>query len=219
MESESEVSLDDIGLKYTYNYGKGKNYTGGDKTSLGKNYTEEYDIILKDKRYKAINLLELGVYHGKSIAMWSDYFVRGTIYGVDICLKPYNDNAGTLRKYGAFKNGNVLTYECDIRSDKFKELVGSLPKFDIIVDDALHEGGQQYSNFILLFCKLASGGLYIIEDIVDPLKMVDCLRDLIACVSNCESSSIKKNKQYSIGVKIEWIKIKNNMIIIKKKGH
>lgn len=33
-----EPTLDEIGLKYAYDFGKGKKYTGGDKTSLGKNF-------------------------------------------------------------------------------------------------------------------------------------------------------------------------------------
>ena len=216
MEEKTE-SLDTIGLKYAYNYGKGKNYTGGDKTSLGKNFTKHYEILFKQMHLTPINLLELGVFHGKSLAMWGDYFANGTIYGIDRDLQCYNENFPMLKKCGAFKNENVKVYEQDITKDDFKKLIEQLPRFDIIIDDALHVPLTQFNNFMLLFNKLNSGGYYIIEDVIDPIKFNELFRDLMICISNIECEKIKKNKMYSIAVKIESIEIKQNLFIIKKK--
>src|ERR1700744_48365 len=154
----SNETLDEIGLKYTYNYGKGKTYTGGDKTSLGQYFTKEYERIFYDLKEEKINLLELGIYHGKSLAMWSDYFTSGHIYGLDIDLKPFHDNEQSLKKHGAFKNNNINILEYDITKDTFKEFIDELPNFNIIIDDALHIPETQYNNFMLLFPKIISAG-------------------------------------------------------------
>ena len=68
MESKELASLDEVGLKYAYASGKGKAYTGGDKTSLGQNFTREYDTLLRPRRLERISILELGIFHGKSLS-------------------------------------------------------------------------------------------------------------------------------------------------------
>jgi len=211
------TTLDEIGVKYAYNFGKGKLYTGGDKTSLGNNFTKEYEILFEPIRENKLNLLELGVLCGKSIAMWSDYFPNGTIYAIDICLKTFFDSERELIKHSAFKNNNIKLFEKDITNDAFKDFVKDLPTFDIIIDDALHLAKAQYDNFIILFHKLNKGGYYVIEDIVDPDGFFSYFSDIIKCSSNVSSSYSKQNKHYSISVKIEYIQIKQNMVIIKRK--
>ena len=43
--------LDEIGLKYALpDHGKGKQYTGGDKTSLGFGFMKDYSKIRKKRR-------------------------------------------------------------------------------------------------------------------------------------------------------------------------
>jgi len=56
--NKMNLSLDEIGLKYTFDYGKGKNYTGGDKTSLGHGYTKRYDELFQGIRNNKIKLLD-----------------------------------------------------------------------------------------------------------------------------------------------------------------
>jgi hypothetical protein len=116
------ASLDEIGLKYAYDFGKGKLYTGGDKTSLGQGFTREYETLFERFRFERINLLELGVFHGKSLAMWSEYFDNGSIHGIDIDLKHYHANVPQLVKLGLNKDkvkvyqvcATFLVVSCDI---------------------------------------------------------------------------------------------------------
>lgn len=51
-------------------------------------YAELYESILSDKRDQKINMLEIGVFFGLSHIAWSEYFDKGTIYGIDI-FHPY----------------------------------------------------------------------------------------------------------------------------------
>ena len=69
-------TLDQIGQLYITNYklGRGKDYRGGDKTVLGKGFTLKYHELFEKRRDDEVELLELGVLYGRSIAMWSDYF-------------------------------------------------------------------------------------------------------------------------------------------------
>lgn len=212
-----EKSLDEIGLKYAYNFGKGKQYVGGDKTSLGQNFTETYEKLFDPMRKEKINLLELGVFYGKSLAMWTEYFSNGKIYGIDISLKRFNEEEQTLKKYGAFVNNNITVIEQDITNESFTLIIKTLPNFDIIIDDALHRSDVQYNNLKLLFNKLNKGGYYIIEDIVDPIQHIEYFKNIYACTTNCDSNTIKKLSGYDIANKIESIEIRQNLVIIKKK--
>ncbi|AYV83769.1 MAG: hypothetical protein Hyperionvirus11_42 [Hyperionvirus sp.] len=213
---EPPESLDTIGLKYAFNFGTGKKYTGGDKTSLKNNFTKHYDLLFAPSRSNKITLLELGILCGKSLAMWSDYFPNGLIYGIDSDLKPFHANEKDLRKHGAFANENVKVIERDLLDGTFKELILELPLFDIIIDDALHIPKVQFENFLQLFPRLNPAGHYIIEDIVDPLTFMTLFSNIFVCISNREHPKVKKNPCYSISHKIESIQIKQNMVIIKK---
>jgi hypothetical protein len=216
MDQKTLLTLDEIGLKYTYDYGKGKLYTGGDKTSLGHDFCKDYDELFGKIRDSKINLLELGIFHGKSLAMWSDYFANGMIYGIDISLKDFYDNEKDLRRHGAFKNNNIKFFEQDLTKD-MTNMLSKLPNMDIIIDDALHQANVQYNNFLTLFPKLNKGGYYIIEDITDPFAIMKLFSDLIACISNPTINSCKKSPSYSLATKIDSIQIKQNLLIIKKK--
>ena len=50
-----------------------------------KHYFEIYDRYLSRYRDTAVNIMEIGVFHGGSLQMWRDYFgPAANIYGVDI---------------------------------------------------------------------------------------------------------------------------------------
>ena len=169
-------TLDEIGLKYvgdsTY---KGKNYQGGDKTSMGQGFTHFYDKLLSEVRDKPnVQVLEIGIWYGKSLAMWADYFKEApgaTIYGIDISLSHYKGHLPSLHSMGAFQDTNpvVKTFQVDTSSSEFPDFCKSnLPSLDVIIDDGCHLAESQYQIFQYLFSFLSPGGLYIVEDIEDP---------------------------------------------------
>lgn len=208
--------MDEIGLKYAFDFAKGKNYKGGDKTSLGFNFTSYYDNLFNKRKNEKLNLLELGIFYGKSLAMWSDYFVNGSIYGIDISLKYFYEHESILKKRGAFKNDNIRLFQYDLTNIELEHFIQNLPNFDIIIDDANHQPNIQYNNFMLLYNKLNPNGYYIIEDIIDPVKFFDLFRDLYLCISNKSNSLIKQNKYYKISIKFDSIEIRNKMVIFHK---
>jgi len=201
--------LDEIGLRYALDdFGKGKKYVGGDKTSLGLGFTIHYEKLFNDIKEQKLMVLELGVFHGKSLAMWCDYFPNSMIHGIDINLSYFNEQK--LRKLGAFSKDNFKLIQVDITSKDFIDIVQSLNNFNIIIDDANHKADVQYNNFILLFDKVVSGGYYIIEDIVEPDKFYSNFKDIIIGSISDKSKSKYKNK-------ISNIEIHENLFIIKKK--
>jgi predicted O-methyltransferase YrrM len=207
-------SLDEIGVKYAYNFGVGKQYTGGDKTSLGNNFTKDYELLFEHKRNDKLNLLELGIFYGKSLAMWSDYFPKSMIYGIDLKLDLFSNHKKDLVKLGAFKNDNIQVLEQDLTDEDFKKNIDKLPNFDIIIDDALHRPETQYNNFLVLFPRLNKGGIYVIEDIISPVSFFEYFKDILACVAH--ASSVKNTKTYGMAIKISSFTIKSNLVIITK---
>lgn len=217
---DSHETLDQIGVRYIEGFDtcKGKHYKGGDKTSIGHYFTKRYEELFSGLCETEVNFLELGVLNGRSLAMWSDYFPKGQIFGVDVCLSRFNKSKEGLEKLGAFKNGNVQVYEEDVtKLEEFSKLIESLPFFDVVIDDALHQSKAQYNNFLILFPRLNPGGIYVIEDIIKPEGFVLHFKDILAGVSSQNSKFAKNNKLYPIINKIESIEIRSNNIIIKKR--
>lgn len=122
--------------------------------SLG--YLKNYESFFSPLRSKKVSLLELGIYKGGSLLMWSKYFERGRIVGVDI-------NEVNLKA-----SKNVYTEKGDQRDAEFlKNLSEKYTDggFDIIIDDASHFGNFTEASFLICFNQLLKpGGIYVIED-------------------------------------------------------
>lgn len=124
-----------------------------DKSSSFHNYLKKYDFFLNKFRDKEMNVLELGVYKGASIAMWEEYFSKAIIYGVDINEECRIYNEG--RKRILIED---LSYE-----ERIKKLTDIGP--EIIIDDASHLWSHQIKAVYELLPCLPSGGVYILEDL------------------------------------------------------
>lgn len=47
-------------------------------------YLSLYQKLLISKKETAKNVLEVGIYNGGSIKLWSDFFTNANVYGLDI---------------------------------------------------------------------------------------------------------------------------------------
>ena len=114
---------------------------------------KKYEFFLSKYKNERITLLELGIYQGASLKMWSEYFPEANIVGIDID-----------ERCKRFENGKIV---CKIRDlSEWKNLVElSTCKPSIIVDDASHIWSHQIKALFALFPELSSGGIYILEDI------------------------------------------------------
>jgi precorrin-6B methylase 2 len=123
-----------------------------------KNTTHNYINGFYDKEFskyqdKKINLLEIGIYSGASLYLWSKYFKNAEIYGIDIINL-------IRREYSKINNvKHLFANAYDVN------LVNTLPDFDIIIDDGPHTLESQIFTLTHYINKLKDGGVLIIEDV------------------------------------------------------
>jgi hypothetical protein len=103
----------------------------------------------------AVNLLELGIFHGGSLLLWRDYFAQGTIAGLDVNEVKVADDSGRIKVYNGRQEDSKILDQVGRESGPF----------DIIIDDASHLAELTKFSFWHLFDKhLKPGGIYVIED-------------------------------------------------------
>ena len=137
-------SLDFLGLK-----------CGTDKATGGHGYLQFYERFFRDLREHPVNLLEVGVFHGESVKMWSEYFQSGRIIGVDI-------DPVSCR----YANERVLIEIADQSNVANLVRLGvQYGPFDIIVDDGSHMWNHQITTLQYLYPFLKPGGFFVMEDI------------------------------------------------------
>jgi len=122
-----------------------------------KNYYEHYDFhFSKLDRKKKYRILEIGVKNGGGLWTLKKYFPNSSITGLDIldCLQ-YGSNEDDVQVF--------VGDQTDL--DMLDKLHKDRGPFDIIIDDGGHMMEQQISSFMHLFQLLATGGIYIVEDL------------------------------------------------------
>jgi predicted O-methyltransferase YrrM len=155
-------------LAYTY---------GTDKLSHG--YISFYENYFNSFKNDVFNFLEIGVFFGSSIRMWSKFFPNATIYGVDH-FTGHQGNNHTFTNADKFwkevnnSNDNELDNVELVLLDQSNEnhlinfkkrCVKKNLTFKVILDDGSHLMRDQQISFYYLFDLLEDGGIYIIEDI------------------------------------------------------
>jgi hypothetical protein len=127
---------------------------GTDKSSIGHGYLRHYERLLGAMRHEPITLLEIGVFRGASLSMWSEYFEKATIVGGDIqpeCLK-------------------YATERCKIEigsqaDPNFLDGLGKKWRPHVIIDDGSHQASHVLLTFRTLYPHLREGGIFIVEDV------------------------------------------------------
>jgi cephalosporin hydroxylase len=124
-------------------------------------YLPLYQTLLVGKKESAKNVLEIGIYDGGSIKLWSDYFTNATVYGLDI--SPID------RVWDGIKNNDkiVLHTSTDAYNNIFvvTNLLNKEIKFDFMLDDGPHTL-ESMKQFIKLYSRLMTDdGILIIEDV------------------------------------------------------
>lgn len=128
----------------------------GDKGGT-HSYIPEYERLLAPYR-PGCTFMEIGLAMGLSLAMWREYLPTSHIYGVDVAIvfdpRPHQDT-GTRLIMG------------DATSPQFLGCFGKEVRFDVVIDDGSHLTSDQVKTFHLLKPRMAPGGIYIIEDILN----------------------------------------------------
>lgn len=157
---------------------------GSDKCAKLKHaYTPYYYELFKDMRLTTKKVLEIGIgFHvgmehvekvkgkyltGASLYMWRDFFPNANIYGADMDQR-------TL-----FKDDRISTFYCDqTKKEDLENLIRQTGyDIDIVIDDGSHNWQDQTFACLNLMPLLQKNVFYLIEDIKQPDKIVESLKD------------------------------------------
>lgn len=116
-------------------------------------YDRYYPLFTESMREEAFAMLEIGIATRASLELWSEYFPKAKIFGIDINVE--------------CEHGNCRVFRCDQSDPRaLAEVAEAIPKCRIIVDDGSHNPGHQIDTFEYLFSALLEpGGIYVVEDI------------------------------------------------------
>lgn len=137
-------------------------------------YLPLYQTLLEKKKETAQSVLEIGIYHGGSIKLWSDFFTNATIYGLDC------NNIDNLFVTDIVNKEKIILYtSIDAYNENFFKLnfLNENIKCDFMLDDGPHTL-ESMIQFIKLYSQIMTDdGILIIEDVqsfdwIETLKAV-----------------------------------------------
>ena len=191
------------------------NFYGSDKGNKTNhhNYSEFYSELFFNNRKEIKNFLEIGLGTNNtdipsnmgsagtplaSLKAWRDYFENANIYGADIDKNILKDE------------NRIKTFYVDqLNPESIKNLFDKIgnKKFDIILEDGLHEFNANICFFENSIKYLSSKGTYIIEDVYykDQEKFINYFKDL--------------NYNFAIIDIYHDFNISNNCLIVIKKNN
>ena len=124
-------------------------------------YSKVYEKDMEKVRNEKINLCEIGIFKGASIAAWLDYFPNATIYGVDTFQRINPEDIEVLQ------NPRVKWLAADSLKAgvgiKIQKEWGDV-KFDFMIDDGLHTPEANALTFQNFSPFLKEHGIYYVED-------------------------------------------------------
>lgn len=125
-------------------------------------YLRHMEKFFEPLRHEPIKFLEIGVGGGESIRTWIEYFTEAKIFGVDIVqsTNPYNTVGSGVHPRYTFVQGDQ---SCETFWKCFLADYGK--DWNAITDDGGHCANQIITTHTMLWPNVASGGLYIIEDL------------------------------------------------------
>ena len=121
-------------------------------------YLSEYERLFESSKERPINILEIGIQNGGSLAVWGKFFPNAkTIVGCDI-----NPKCSQL----SYDDPRIHVVIGDINEAETIERLSALcSEFDIIIDDGSHTSDDIINSFNNLFSRLRHNGIYVAEDL------------------------------------------------------
>lgn len=137
-------------------------------------YTPYYHQILNERRDRIENLLEIGIGFPETMTHVKDYLVGASLYMWEEYLPTANIYACDIRRDVLINKGRITSFYCDQSNvSSLLELTNSIgKKLDVIVDDGSHKVDHQILSAAILMPFLKDDGVYFIEDIGEPEKIL-----------------------------------------------
>ena len=118
-------------------------------------YFDIYERHLARFRGASPVMLEIGVLGGGSLEMWREYFGAGShIVGMDINPRCKAHEADGIEVFIGSQDDPAL----------IEAIFSQYPKIDIILDDGSHMMKHMIASFELMYDRVQSNGVYIVED-------------------------------------------------------
>lgn len=130
---------------------------GGTDKGTTHTYTAVYDRLFKDRWQEPLHLMEIGIYHGGSAALWCKYFPNATFTFVDT-----HDQIGPKALEHIDMSRSLLLWR-DAYSDP--QMHRYIDGIDIFIDDGPHTLWSQQMAIHLYGSLMRPGGIMVIEDI------------------------------------------------------
>lgn len=173
-------------------------------------HSDVYDVLFADLKDKPIRLLEIGLNRGGSLGVWTEYFSKATILGID-------HNQRRIRRLTPRYTVDIVDQSDAEALIRYADEKGP---FDIIIDDGSHRSSDQILTFETLWPYLNHGGSFVIEDTITSYDRkfvkghvptcVDYFRDLVVDLHNTVDDRLQPYRH------INTILFRQNMIIITK---
>ncbi len=118
-------------------------------------YFDAYEHHFGRFRGKKPTVLEIGVFGGGSLAMWSEYFGDGAnIIGLDINPECKAHEADGIKIYIGSQDDPAV----------IEAILKENPTIDIVIDDGSHRMDHLVATFGLLYDRISPKGVYFVED-------------------------------------------------------
>ncbi len=146
--------LDELGLN-------GADWQGGTDKASDHNYTSTYAKYLAEMRDKPINFVEIGVWHGGSMAMWSKYLPKAKFlfYDIDNQVKPKADEHIDWTRSKLHIASAYTPESVQVAKDYFENGI------DFLLDDGPHTLESMLQVVNLYSPLMNQGGILMIEDV------------------------------------------------------
>jgi hypothetical protein len=176
---------------------------GGFSTDkLAHGYLAAYSHITRQTG-PAARICEIGVYRGGSLDMWRVMCPQATIAGID-CDPDARWPEGTVRIV-ARQDDPVIVRELDAAEDAW----------DLIVDDASHDGRLTRATLDLLWPLVSPGGWYVIEDWFTGF---DCFTDYDDSMLELAKSLLNHlDPHYGEFADVESVEFQHGLAIMRKR--
>jgi predicted O-methyltransferase YrrM len=130
----------------------------------GHSYIDFYAKYFDPKRTDEIRMLEIGISIGGSAYLWGKYFTNFDYYSFDIAggyavARPFQAEIEADERISLYWNCNA--FDPELAAQFGKETM------EFIIDDGDHRSNSQWKTFQNYWPRLAKGGVYFIEDVVN----------------------------------------------------
>jgi demethylmacrocin O-methyltransferase len=176
-------------------------------------YVKYYDPLFAPFRNRPVKLFEIGVAKGRSQLMWTYYFPKGHIYGIDI-----DDQQHYIDCRETHLDRIHLEVMDQSDASALTEFARRNGPFDFVIDDGSHDPEHQIISFetLLPFTK----HYYVIEDMHPGYsdgghKTIEHFQTMIHEINRWGMVRAYDVQHAPAAQRIEWVQFVPNAIVVK----